>query len=68
MYKDVFFRIYANLPIGVRKDIILDLKDNGGPISWEVAYKEINADTELGKVILEKLVELKIIPTQQDGK
>jgi len=37
--------------------------DNGGPITWEVAYREINADTKLGEKILEKLVDLKFIPT-----
>jgi predicted transcriptional regulator len=60
--KDQFFRHYANLPINIRKDIILDLKEKGGPITWDVAYREIKADTDLGKEILERLVELKFIP------
>jgi len=61
--KNIFFKFYANLPINIRKEIVLDLgEDKGGPITWEVAYREINADTELGKKILEKLVELKFIP------
>jgi hypothetical protein len=63
--KDKFFKFYANLPMNLRKEIVLDLgADQGGPITWEVAYREINADTELGKKILEKLVELKFIPTE----
>lgn len=61
--KDKFFKFYANLPMNLRKEIVLDLGENqGGPITWEVAYREINADTELGKKILEKLIELKFVP------
>jgi hypothetical protein len=63
--KDKFFKFYANLPLNLRKEIVLDLgADQGGPITWEVAYREINADTELGGKILEKLIELKFIPTE----
>lgn len=63
--KDKFFKFYANLPINIRKDIVLDLgENNAGPITWEVAYREINANTELGRKILEKLVELKFIPVE----
>jgi hypothetical protein len=61
--KESFFKFYANLPMNIRKEIVLDLgEDYGGPITWEVAYREINADTELGKKILDKLVELEFIP------
>ncbi len=63
--KDTFFKFYANLPMNLRKEIVLDLgTDQGGPITWEVTYREINANTELGKKILEKLIELKFIPTE----
>lgn len=63
--KDKFFKFYANLPLNLRKEIVLDLgADQGGPITWEVAYREINAGTELGKTILDKLVELEFIPTE----
>lgn len=63
MNRDAFFRFYANLPIGVRRDVVLDLKERG-PITWEVAYREIKIDSELGKEILEKLVELKFVPAE----
>jgi len=64
--RDKFFKFYANLPLNIRKEIVLDLGENqGGPITWEVAYREINGDTELGKKILDKLVELKFIPTEE---
>ena len=52
--------------MNLRKEIVLDLgSDQGGPITWEVAYREINADTELGKTILKKLIELKFIPLDE---
>lgn len=58
--KDRFFRTYANLPINLRGEIVLVLP-NKGPITWQVAYVEIDGDTELGDLILIKLSELKII-------
>lgn len=67
MHRDSFFRFYANLPIGVRREVVLDLPDRG-PITWEVAYREINVDSELGKVILKKLIELKFIPLEDKQK
>lgn len=60
--KDIFFRFYANLPINVRREVVLDLKESRGPITWEVAYREIRGDTELGDKILKKLLELNFIP------
>lgn len=63
MPRDVFFRFYANLPIGVRREVVLDLPDHG-PITWEVAYREIKANSELGRVILQKLIDLKFIPLE----
>ena len=58
--KDKFLKVYANLPINFREEIVLVLSDKG-PITWNVAYSEINNDTELGNIILEKLTNLKII-------
>ncbi|MFH1192698.1 MAG: hypothetical protein V1656_00025 [Candidatus Jorgensenbacteria bacterium] len=63
--KDSFFRFYANLPIPIRKQVVLDLKEEGGPITWEVAYREINGDTLLGEKILGKLIELKFVPSDK---
>jgi len=53
-------KIYANLPVNLRNEIIAVLP-NVGPVTWNVAYLEISNDTELGKKILEKLSILKII-------
>lgn len=63
--RDKFFKFYANLPINLRREIVLDLGEKlGGPITWEVAYREINADTKLGKIIFDKLIQLKFVPTE----
>lgn len=60
MNKERFFKIYANLPLNLREEIVLVLLQKG-PITWNVAYLEINNDTELGKEILQKLIDLKFI-------
>jgi hypothetical protein len=57
--KERFLKVYYNLPLKIREEVILDLEDK--PISWNVAYVEIKNGTETGKIILEKLTELKII-------
>lgn len=58
--REKFLKIYANLPLGVRQEIILVLDDNR-PITWDVAFVEVNSDTDLSKIILEKLSKLEII-------
>ncbi|MDD4989712.1 MAG: hypothetical protein PHW31_00140 [Candidatus Pacebacteria bacterium] len=58
--RERFLKIYANLPIAVRQEIILVLDDNQ-PITWNAAFIEVNANTELSKVILKKLQRLEII-------
>ena len=58
--KERFLKIYANLPVNLRNEIIAVLP-NVGPVTWNVAYLEISNDTELGKKILEKLSNFKII-------
>ncbi len=67
MHRDSFFRFYANLPIGIRREVVLDLPARG-PITWEVAYREIRVDSELGKLILKKLIELGFIPLENKQK
>ncbi|MBC8294221.1 MAG: hypothetical protein H8E55_00260 [Pelagibacterales bacterium] len=54
MTREEFLKTYANIPINLRQEIILVLKDKE-PITWNVAYLEINQDTKLGKEILKKL-------------
>jgi len=51
--------IYANLPIGARREIIAVIDEM--PISWNAAFFEINKNTELGEKILNKLSSLGIL-------
>lgn len=59
MTMDRFMKVYANLPLKVRDEIILVIDDK--PITWNVAYNEIKHNTKKGKEIISKLVELGII-------
>ena len=54
-----FMEIYSNLPMKTRKEVVAVV--DGEPLSWEVARKEIENNTELGKKVLEKMKELKIL-------
>lgn len=54
-----FMKIYANLPLGERKQVIVVLENE--PISWEMARNELTHNTPRGELILKKLIELDII-------
>jgi hypothetical protein len=54
-----FIKVYSNLPINLRNEIILVVDDQ--PLTWNVAYLEIKNNTALGSTILQKLLELEII-------
>lgn len=58
--KDRFIKVYSNLPINLRNEVILVLP-NIGAITWNVAYLEVSGETDVGKMVIEKLIELKII-------
>ena len=58
--KQQFYKIFSNLPINLREEVILVIPKKG-PITWQVAFLEVDNDTELGNMILEKLSDLKII-------
>lgn len=57
--KEKFYKIYGNLPLATRDEIILAI--NGEGISWRVAKLEIDNDTPTSKIILTKLEQLRII-------
>ncbi|MFA5333377.1 MAG: hypothetical protein WC376_02690 [Candidatus Nanoarchaeia archaeon] len=57
--RENFLTIYADLPLGLRKEVILILDKE--PISWNVAYIEIFNKTEKSKKILKELKEMNII-------
>lgn len=58
--KQKFLKIYANLPMGIRDEIIVVL-DDGKTLTWNSAFVEINSDTDLSKIILKKLEITNII-------
>lgn len=57
--KERFIQIYANLPLSLRKEIILILDKE--PLTWNAAYVEIFNNTPKSTKIIQKLEELKII-------
>lgn len=57
--KSTFLKAYSNLPEDERNQIIVIV--DGRPHTWNRAYDEIQQNTELGRKILIKLGELKII-------
>ena len=57
--KAKFFQAYNKIPLGIRDEPILVIKDDS--ISWRIARLEIDNETKLSKEILEKLSYLKII-------
>ncbi len=59
MTREKFFKVFANLPEPERAQIIAII--DGKPYSWQVAYIEIDKETELGKKILKKMEAMEII-------
>ena len=58
MTREQFLKIYANIPINLRNEIVLVLRNKKGgkePITWNVAYLEISGETKLGREILKKI-------------
>ncbi len=58
--KTQFFKVYANLPLGARDEIVAVV--DGEPLTWKSAKLEIEQDTLKGKQVLETLTSLKILP------
>lgn len=54
-----FFKVYANLPLNLRDEVVLVI--DGESMTWRVANIEISSETSMGKQVLNKLIELKII-------
>ncbi len=57
--RERFLKIYADIPLNIRKEIVLVLEKE--PITWNVAYVEVVNNTEKSKAILKLLEEIKII-------
>lgn len=58
-FKERFYKVYNNLPLNLREEVIVVL--NNEPITWKVAKLEVDQDTKLSRVILEKLEGLGVI-------
>ena len=54
-----FIQIYSNLPLGVRREIIVVIDSK--PITWNAAFIEINGKTSFGTQILKKLEDIGIL-------
>lgn len=59
MGNEQFLKVYANLPVPERTQIIaiIDKKT----YSWDAAFIEVSNNTKLGQRIVKKLEEMKII-------
>lgn len=58
-YIERFMRVFASLPLAERELTVVVIDEQ--PISWNMAYRELSQNTELGRKICAKLVELRII-------
>ena len=57
--RSLFKRIYANLPLGLRKEIVVIV--DGEPMTWNAANIEVENNTKKGDELLEKLTQLSIL-------
>ena len=57
--KEMFLKVYANLPEPERSQVIAIIDNK--PYSWNVAYHEVDQNTPLGEKILKKLEQLGIL-------
>lgn len=57
--KEKFYKVYSNLPLNLRDEVVLVIDEE--PITWKVAKLEIDNNTKLGAIILDKLEALNII-------
>ena len=57
--RERFLKLYANLPLNLRKEIILVIDNE--PLTWNAAYVEVSNKTVKSNKLLKKLEELKII-------
>ncbi len=59
LLKSKFIKTFASVPMPLRKEIIAIIKDQ--PITWEVAYLEIQHNTQNAKNILQQLKEVGVL-------
>ena len=54
-----FKKVYSNLPLGIRKEIILVVGKE--PVTWSVIWLEVDQRTETGNEMLRLLKKLRLI-------
>lgn len=57
--KIAFFRVYSNVPLGVREEVVIVIDD--AALSWNATYYEVLANSPVSERILMELRELAII-------
>ena len=57
--KSRFYKTFANLPLGVRNEIVLVI--DGQPMTWNVIKLEVDTDSKLSKEALNLMSELKLL-------
>ena len=57
--RENFLKVYSNIPLSLRDEIILVFENK--PITWNVAYLEVKANTDIGIKILQELRSLNLI-------
>jgi len=60
--KSQFIKIYANLPLGARSEIVTVVGNE--PVTWNSAMVEIENNTKIGESILAQLISLGILNDQ----
>ena len=55
----IFQKIYANLPLNARQEIVVIIDDE--PLTWNSAKVEIDNNTQKGEEILEKLSSMGLL-------
>lgn len=64
LLRERFLKVYANIPISLRDDIVLVFEDGGGvkqPLTWSVIYLEVINNSETSKRLLKDLDDLHLI-------
>ncbi len=59
LLKAQFIKVFASIPLPLRKEITAVVNDK--PITWEVAYLEVNNNGANAKVILKQLKEIGVL-------
>ncbi len=61
--KASFYRTYANLPMGVRGEIIAVVENN--PLTWNSLRIEVDNDTPIARKALENMVKMGILRKEE---